>query len=57
MKRKILALAAAGVLLAGCADANQDRSGGGGKDPDQFAARHPWEPALLPIAGGTSNRE
>ena len=37
MKRKILALAAAGVLLAGCADANQDRSGGGGKDPDQFS--------------------
>lgn len=37
MKRRILVLLAAGALLAGCADANQDRSGGGGKDPDEFA--------------------
>jgi hypothetical protein len=36
VKRRLALLAVAGLLLTGCAQATQDRTGGAGKNPDQF---------------------
>lgn len=37
MKRRLAAaIIVAGLVLAGCSSATQDRTGGGGKNPDQF---------------------
>jgi hypothetical protein len=53
MKRRLIGLAAIAVLLAGCSEATQDRTSGGGKSPDK--TQDTWNVTVFKNADDTPN--